>query len=277
MALMAALAAVVILEYRAASQTPPLILTYRRSGGVAGFSEELLVYEDGLAIYRRPGLESRAHLPSEVVDAFLLVLRSLEETGFSGSEAKPGAADFFSHDVLYASTGAEFKWVDEWASEEPLPAEVTVLSRLLDYAISYVLGDVWVNSASQAANDVRLEVSLDRIVVKRGEEAFIKASILNVGKWSFSYDSPTPCDPDVKIQVEPECCVVRYTQPRVGPKAYCIQMVVQRSLEPGETRINAATIDVREDAQPGIYWVKASFPYGRSIIEVSLPFVVVEG
>ena len=276
-AIVAALAVAVFFGYRSLSQPPPLILVYERKGGIAGLSEELLVYGDGLVVYRRPGLESRAHLPPEVVRAFELLLESLEKAGFSEVDAKPGAADFFSHEVSYSPAGTKFRWVDEWASERPLPAEVTALGTLLDYAISYALGEVWENSASHVAGELRIEAHLNRVAVGRGSEASIRAFVSNLGKRNLTYDLPTPCDPDIEIRVEPRCCSVRYTQPSIDPDAVCPQVVVQRSLGPGETRVNAATIEVEEDAEPGLYWFRVSFPYGNSMVEVSLPIVVVKG
>lgn len=275
-AIVAALAVAVSFGYRSLSQQSPLILVYERKGGIAGLSEELLMYRDGLVVYRRPGLESRAHLSPEVVRAFRLLLESLEKAGFSGVGAKPGAADFFSHEVSYPPTGAKFNWVDGWASERPLPAEVTALSALLDYAISFTLGEAWQNSVSHVAGELRIEAYLNRVAVERGGEASIRAFVSNLGRRTLTYDSPTPCDPDIKIQVEPRCCSVRYTQPSMDPDAVCPQVAVQRSLGPGETRVNAAIIEVEEDAEPGLYWVKVSFPYGNSMVEVSLPLVVVK-
>lgn len=265
--LIASIVAILILIVQ--SSTPLFI--YHMSGGIAGLREELTVFPDGRAIYKRGGEELRGNLDKDTLRAFEILLEGLSRSGFSEISPRSGAADFFSYELICPRKGERFTWVDEWASEIKLPLQLKALSKLLDYTVSEVRGERWVNGAVNSSAYVRIEASLSGFVVVRGKELILRAEVRNLGPTDILYDLPTPCHPDVKVETDLEA-EVRFTKP--PSREFCAQVISHRKLPPDGILINEAVILIGDKAKQGLHWLKVSFPRETPSVEVMLPLLV---
>ncbi|MDK2464207.1 MAG: hypothetical protein QI223_05490 [Candidatus Korarchaeota archaeon] len=251
-----------------------VLLRYRRVGGIAGVSEELVVYEDGRAVMGGGGLSAGAKLPDGLVAALKTVFERIGETGVQGPPPTPGAADYFTHLVEAPGLGVNVSWVDLWASGNEVPDEIVALDALLSFARAYLLGWEPQHAARLAVGDLTVEVWIDRPWISPGDQITVRVEARNSEQEALAYERPTPCHPDFRIEVEGGGADVSYVQPAYDPRKPCIQVISRREIPPGGSVVNSAVVTVGEP--PGrILWVRVSFAYPpQEPLTVRLPLVV---
>ncbi|MEM2926964.1 MAG: hypothetical protein QXO94_05840 [Candidatus Bathyarchaeia archaeon] len=115
---------------------PRFFLQFERSGGIAGFQEAFILDNNATASFFNRGIIIWQKKLSN--EEFQEVIRIILDSGFLSLEKdaydpKEGVADFFSYrlKVIIASDdkiqSKAVAWVDEWASKEPLPLDLTRL------------------------------------------------------------------------------------------------------------------------------------------------------
>lgn len=116
-------------------QQEDISVEFHRTGGFAGFDDMLTVEQGGAA-----SLKSSMHGDVEftLTEAqWTGLVNLIKETDFSTLESSydpsSGVADFFSYALMVQVGGeeAEVMWVDGWASENPVPGELTALQEYL--------------------------------------------------------------------------------------------------------------------------------------------------
>ncbi len=244
---------------------PPFLVYYRR-GGVSGLIENLVIYTDGRGIYRRDGEEFRGEVTDETMSALEVVLNRVSERGFTEVSPKAGIEDYLHHEVIYSRRGERFAWVDEWASEVELPPEVLALTSLLDYAISQVRGERWVNRVEVSTAYLVMRASLDRIVARRGDSLSLRVSVAPKLGVEVSYTLPDPHHPDVEIGSDAGASVkFLRSEARTSGDA--------RRLLPREGLDIEASMTL--EGEEGLHWITVHFPARAPSVEASLPIVIV--
>ncbi len=252
-----------------------VLLTYRRTGGVAGMSEEVVIYDDGRATVSGGGLSAGAKLPDELVSALREVLERIGERGVLGPGPARGAADYFTHRVESPALGVNVSWVDPWAADGEVPEEIAVLDRLLSFARAYLLGWESQPAASLSRGGLTLEVWVDRPWITPGGQVTVRVRAENVGGEPIVYRRPTPCHPDVSIAVEGGGADVTYVRPAYDPTKPCVQVISAREIPPGGSVVNSAVVTLSGPSD-WVLWVRVSFPYPpQDPLTVRLPVVVV--
>lgn len=246
---------------------PPLLVYYRK-GGISGILESLVVYPNGMGIYRREGEEARGEVSRETISALEMVLNLISRRGFSETSPRFGAVDFLHHEVIYPRRGERFAWVDEWASEMKLPGEVRALGKLLDYTISVVRGAGWVNMEEISTAYMRMKASLNGLVVTDGVTLTLRVSVACPSGVAVSYIPQTPDSPDVEVESDMGISVkFQRVEGRVIEER-------RRKLLPGrELRVEASV--VLKDVDEGLHWLSIRFPPRTPSVEVSLPLLIV--
>lgn len=128
---------------------PHFFLQFERIGGIAGFQEVFLLDNNATASFLSRGVTIwRKQLsPEEYQEIIHIVLDSgflsLEEDAY---DPKEGVADFFAYRlkvIIASDTKLQSKalsWVDEWASKEPLPSNLTRLMAELRAFLASIYG-----------------------------------------------------------------------------------------------------------------------------------------
>ena len=110
-------------------------LTWLKTGGIAGVSDELVIESDGSTTYSSDHfgdeVECRKLIKTACLDLdekeLAELLRKVDSLSIEGAyNAKSGVADHFSY-TLTTQVGSDrktYRWVDDWASEESLPREL---------------------------------------------------------------------------------------------------------------------------------------------------------
>ncbi len=252
-----------------------VLLTYRRTGGLAGVSEEVVIYGDGRLTVGGGGLSAGSKLPSELISALREVLKRIREGGVRGPEPAPGAADYFTHWVESPALGVNVSWVDPWAAGGEVPDEIAVLDRLLSFARAYTLGWESQPAASLSRGGLTLEVWVDRPWITPGGQVTVSVRVENVGGEPVAYRRPTPCHPDLSIEVEGGGADVAYVRPAYDPTRPCVQVISEREIPPGGSVENSAVVTL-SGTSDWVLWVRVSFPYPpNDPLTVRLPIVVV--
>lgn len=102
------------------TSSPKILIEYHRSGGFAGVSEDLTIYDNLQAVFRERNKESEFTLTKEKVDS---LTKRLEEANFLTLQKeyvseRPGA-DFFEHRISYK--GHTVKAIDATVPESLWP------------------------------------------------------------------------------------------------------------------------------------------------------------
>jgi len=124
--LVSALILLTLLRYSA--EREPLLI-YTRSGGIAGFAEKLVVYQDGEAVFSSKTQVIEGKVSEEDMRELLKSLDELRKIGNAEYEPKEGVADFFCYTL--SSKGLSISWVDPWASKEEIPSQLESFSQLI--------------------------------------------------------------------------------------------------------------------------------------------------
>lgn len=100
-------------------------LTWQRIGGFAGINEELVIKSDGSASYISNffGEGNVVLTEAEFKDLMSLVDKADFFTLDRLYVVKPGVADYFNYRLTVQTTSDTkiVEWVDDWASEKPIP------------------------------------------------------------------------------------------------------------------------------------------------------------
>jgi len=131
-------ASVIILAYFIVERGKEPVLTYTRSGGVAGFADKLVIYEDGEAILSSKNQVIKGKVSEEDMRALQKILEELRAIGSVEYKPKEGVADFFSYSLSY--DGINISWVDPWASKEEIPGQLNSLNSLISEIIGKLRG-----------------------------------------------------------------------------------------------------------------------------------------
>lgn len=129
-------------DVRIDSSRPELNLTWKRTGGIAGFNERFLLTLGGKATLENLKSEKKLSLSLTPSEHWALY-ESLKEYGLGGISpeefrARGGVADYFSYELATVLDGVEkrLKWVDLWAVQEPYPSSLvsidSALTRLVE-------------------------------------------------------------------------------------------------------------------------------------------------
>jgi len=131
-----------------------LEIEWKRTGGFAGADDNLKIGIDNIAYY-----SSKFHAGETFkVDLTPQQIREIKgiiiENNFTSIDpesyrAKPGAADYFTyeltvtiHEEAGVKTARTVVWVDEWASETPLPSQLIKIQRGIEGLVNQIVETV---------------------------------------------------------------------------------------------------------------------------------------
>jgi|GEM_PF-4673886 cytochrome c-type biogenesis protein CcmE len=127
---------------------PRFFLQFERSGGIAGFQEVFILDNNATASFLSRGvtLWQKTLSPEQFQEA----IRIIQDNGFLSIQRdaygpREGVADFFAYRlkvVLASDTKLKsnsVSWVDEWASKDPLPSNLTRLMAELRAFLASIL------------------------------------------------------------------------------------------------------------------------------------------
>src|SRR2546422_4742608 len=275
--------------------TPPasgLALEFRKTGGIAGVVDTLIISQNGSAVFTsgHSGSFSAALRASDFQELKTTISTNIGPISNAKYPAKQGAADYFGYALVSHLEGknVSVSWVDEWATDGPFPEQLKQIQKALDKTLQLLSAESQYRDKVVAHADLKcdgggvcgaLEVELftDKTSYNLGEQVRIFVALRNSGTRDVNYTSPTPCHPDFRITVNGKGSTqdVSFKLPVVA----CIQVLQSRTLHHGESLIQTATWDdsfdqngMRTNAPPGAYTISARFPlatFEPSLLEAS--------
>ncbi|MDI9633762.1 MAG: hypothetical protein QXL43_00355 [Methanolinea sp.] len=80
---------------------PPLLVDYSRTGGIAGFSDRMVIYSDGQAVYQTRQKSGSFVLDPDEMERLERLLRDVEAAGLNGTYPAPSpGADYFTYTLV---------------------------------------------------------------------------------------------------------------------------------------------------------------------------------
>ena len=140
-------------------------ITWHRTGGFIGLSEQLSIQPDGLASYTSNHFGDGVLLLGEdEIESFLaLMINANFYTLESTYPAKTNVADYFNY-MLTMQTGSDSKtveWVDDWASEKVIPAELGEIQLYIETVIERIHQNI---DLSEDADKRAIRIAQDFII-----------------------------------------------------------------------------------------------------------------
>ncbi|MCS7102768.1 MAG: hypothetical protein NZ992_02665 [Candidatus Korarchaeum sp.] len=171
----------IILSYFVFLRSQRPLMTYTKAGGFAGMSEVLTIYPDGRASLQSKNVGVKEiKLSGEEVEAVKLMLNELKSMGSLSYEARQGVADFFLHSIV--SDGLEISWVDQWASRDELPFQLTAAQLMMDKVLFEALGSVFTLRLSRSFDSISIYVEIDDFILRSGEDTEVRVILENQGE-----------------------------------------------------------------------------------------------
>ncbi len=249
------------------------LFKYERSGGIAGFREELEVY-NGKIVYKdlRTGEKIEIKLNEKLKKLVRYFYDEIVKLPSISVKAKTGAADFFSYKLTI--NGKNFEWVDSWAAEKELPIEISDFNIFISMIIMDNIKKSFTNYIiTSEKNNIRIEAELNSYYYAKNEPINIKIIVKNMGNKEISYSSPTPCHPDVLISSDLEH-EVEFIKPKFSKETVCIQVIEERKIEPNSLIENIAIITFKNS---GMAYIKIRFPlasFEQEIVTLTMPLFI---
>lgn len=249
-ALVLAVAAVLLL-LAGSEKGESAVLEFNVTGGFWGRNDGFKLYSDGSLAYRVKGETVRTStLPAQILTELDSRVEQLLRSYPSGLKLEPsGGADYFVYSLAIRRGGEVVTY--RWTELSEVPGELLYLADLLRGVNDFLAG--W--------GGVVVFIRASSLSVDKGRTLELRVSAFNLAQEDFTYESPTPCHPDLKVllyreQAEPvELFPVGY-----DPGAPCIQVVQQRKLEASGNLHAEYRVTLKEE---GTYTVEASFPYAE--------------
>jgi hypothetical protein len=131
-------------------------IVWERSGGFMGLNEKIEINDDGAASYTSAQFgDGEIEISGEEYEQLVRMLNYF--TGDAQFAAKTGVADYFVHRITVQSgLGTRvIDWVDGWASQEPLPAELEEINLRFLGLVERLRGGSAHNASERAAELAR--------------------------------------------------------------------------------------------------------------------------
>ncbi|RDD53295.1 MAG: hypothetical protein BA066_05165 [Candidatus Korarchaeota archaeon NZ13-K] len=170
-----------ILAYLALLRAERPILTYSRTGGIAGIRESLTVYTSGRVLVQGRIIGSKELLlGDDRMRAIGLLLKELAPLGKLELGARPGAVDFFSYSIISEEHGLELSWVDPWASEGPVPFQLEAANALMSELISEARGEEFKLRVSGSDGEVSIQAEPEGLIMGTRDRMRVNITIEGV-------------------------------------------------------------------------------------------------
>src|SRR3989475_6988783 len=234
---------------------PGLALEFRKTGGIAGIADTLVISQDGTVVFTssHSASFSAALRASDFQELKTTISTNIDAVSNAKYPAKQGAADYFGYELVSHLEGKNLSvaWVDEWATERPFPEQLKQIQSALGKTLQLMSAESQYRNQVVAHADLKcdgggvcgaLEVELftDKTSYKFGEQVRIFVALRNSGTKDVNYTSPTPCDPDFRITVNGKASTQDVSFSNL-PVVACIQVLQSRTLHHGESLIQTAT------------------------------------
>lgn len=245
----------------------PLLLEYKKSGGIAGIQESIAIDSDGnLALNKKEERQVYKLSQKDLSDLKGVIIENSFFELKKAYEPTPGSADFFSYglDIALGNSSNTVNWVDDWATREKIPDGLHNIQKAIEKLVEAKLTQS--NERTVASNGLTLTLVTDKSEYKTGELVKVKAILANEGLEPVHYASPTPCELSMRIIVDAKTGEqdITYTTVSVMP---CIQVLEERTIDAKEiVEQNAiwdqtVVADGRQIKVPaGVYTIQARFP-----------------
>ena len=265
-------------------------LQYTKTGGIAGLHESLMIEADGAVSFtsRLVSFTSRIG-PIEFSELKDIIAENLDKISPKVIHARPNAADYFGYAISVSTGGkrTEIQWVDDWAAADTIPNELKIVARSIEKVLQVLTVQATFTNTNSNRPDLQglsMTIFTDKPTYKPGEQVRIFVIIRNTGPSSVTYQSPTPCHPDIRITVSGGSRTQDVSFSDL-PEVACIQVIQQRSLESNRFLTHTGTWNLvfdqdgpRVDASAGTYVISARFPlasFETALLEVSITATVV--
>lgn len=128
-----------------------LEVEWKRTGGFAGADDNLTIGIDNIAYYSSKFHGGKTFKVDLTPQQIREIKRIIIENNFTtispeSYQARPGAADYFTYELTMTihkeasvKTTKTIVWVDEWASETPLPDQLIAIQRGFEAFINQIL------------------------------------------------------------------------------------------------------------------------------------------
>lgn len=245
----------------------PLLLEYKKSGGIAGIQESIAIDSDGnLALNKKEERQVYKLSQKDLSDLKGVIIENSFFELKKAYEPTPGSADFFSYglDIALGNSSNTVNWVDDWATREKIPDGLHNIQKAIEKLVEAKLTQS--NERTVASNGLTLTLVTDKSEYKTGELVKVKAILANEGLEPVHYASPTPCELSMRIIVDAKAGEqdITYTTVSVVP---CIHVLEERTIDAKEiVEQNAiwdqtVVADGRQIKVPaGVYTIQARFP-----------------
>jgi hypothetical protein len=111
------------------SETSPLLVSYQRTGGIAGFSDDLSIYENGSVMVTRNGGSGHCMLDDASMEGLRMIFIQADFAGLADNYPAPNqGADYFRYTVTYQGKTVTTETTGVPPSLEPV---ITMLDGLV--------------------------------------------------------------------------------------------------------------------------------------------------
>ena len=81
---------------------PEVLVDYYRSGGIAGFNERLVIFDNGIALVSSKTINSEVDLNQTDIDNIIILFNQAQFSQLEGNySARPGSVDLIKYSISY--------------------------------------------------------------------------------------------------------------------------------------------------------------------------------
>ena len=83
-------------------QSPAVLVDYYRTGGIAGFNDRLVIFDNGIALVSSKTINSEVDLNQTDIDNIIILFNQAQFSQLEGNySARPGSVDLIKYSISY--------------------------------------------------------------------------------------------------------------------------------------------------------------------------------
>jgi hypothetical protein len=113
-------------------KAPEVLVDYYRSGGIAGFNDRLVIFDNGVALVSSKTINSEVDLNQTDIDNIIILFNQAQFSQLEGNySARPGSVDLIKYSISYENKTVN---TEDTAIPPPLNPVIAELNRIVGMA-----------------------------------------------------------------------------------------------------------------------------------------------